>query len=250
MPVVRHHVQSPRHPPTQRRRFVLLALAVGCLTWAALLGGCARSGEIRYATDGKADVSPDGLHRIHTWGGRQQRVYVKPGVELQRYDKVMLEPVVVRFSLASARVLDRDDVALVKKTFREVFEQQLAKSAVYTLVTEPGPDVLRVTPQLIDVVVTAPPRAATPDEMRIMESAGAVTLALELSDSRSHTVLVRAYDRRAVGGQTGMAYRDTAGANLAQARILFVQWAQRLRSWLDRVREIPPLPAEAAAEAS
>lgn len=218
------------------------------LSLLAILVGCAGGGEIQYSTGRQAGVSPDGLHLIDTWGGRGERVYVKPGVDLQPYDKVMLEPVVVRFGLTSARELDRDTVALVKKTFREIFERELAKSSVYTLVTEPGPDVLRLTPQLVDVVITAPRTPATPDETLVIQSAGAVTLALELSDSRSHAALVRAYDRRPIGGQGGTAYVDRAGANLAQARLVFLRWAQRLRGWLDRVREIPPLPAEAPAE--
>ena len=107
---------------------------------------------------------------------------------------------------------------------------------------------LRLTPELVDVVMTARSRSATPDEVLVIESAGAVTLALELSDARTHAMLVRAYDRRAIGSQTGLAYRDTAGANLAQARLVFIRWAQRLRGWLDRVREIPPLPAESDRE--
>ena len=42
---------------------------------------------------------------------------------------------------------------------------------------------------------------------------------------------------------------ELPGADVNKARLVFLQWAQRLRSWLDNVREIPPLPAEAAADA-
>ena len=71
-------------------------------------------------------------------------------------------------------------------------------------------------------------------------------MALALTDSQTQTVLVRAYDRQAVGNAGGFAYRDTPGANLANARMVFQQWAMRLRSWLDQVRAIPPLSAEDA----
>jgi hypothetical protein len=225
-------------------------LAFAGLAALVVLAGCAGSGEIQYATGRRAGVSPDGLHLINTWGGRAQRVYVKPGVDLQGYDKVMLEPVVVRFGLTSARELSRETIAVVKQNFRDIFEREIGKSTIYTLVKEPGPDVLRLTPQLIDLVITAPKRPATPDESIVIRSAGAVTLALELSDSRSHAALVRAYDRRAISNPSGLAYKERPGAGLANARMIFVGWAQRLRGWLDSVRTIPPLPVEEAAGAS
>ncbi len=238
-----------RRRASGRPRAPLGPIAV-VLAWAVALGGCAGSGELRYADGRHAKVTPDGLHQIDTWGGRAERVYVRPGVDLAKYDKVMLDPVVVRFSMSSPRTLSQSEVSTVRKDFREIFLKELGKSRVYALVTTPGPSVLRVTPKLVDVVVTQPPRAATPDEIHVMESSGAVTLSLELSDSRSHAVLVRAFDRRPVGAQSGLAYRDTAGADMARARLVFVRWAQRLRGWLDRVRAIPPLPVEATGQTS
>ncbi len=217
---------------------VLTGLLVVALT------GCATPGEIQFATGRRAAVSPDGLHAIETWGPRSVRVFVKPGVDLHPYDKVMLEPVIVRVGLMSPRTPDRETIALAKQSFREIFESELGRSEVYELVTEPGPDVLRVTPQLVDLVITTPPGPRSPDERLIISSAGEVTLVLELSDSRTHAVLVRAFDRRSLGNETGSAFRDQAGAGLSNARLIFVQWAQRLRGWLDAVREIPPLPAE------
>ncbi len=222
---------------------LLATLAVG-------VAGCAsKPGEIHYATGRKAAVSPDGLHRVDTWGGRAERVYVRPGADLHGYDKVMLAPVVMRFSLRSAQTLDSKTVRLVEKTFQETLLQELAKSQIYTVVNVSGPGVLIVKPQLVDVVVTAPRVPATPDEQIVIQSAGAVTLALELADSRTNAALVRAFDRREVGDSTGLAYVNREGANLARARIVFANWARRLRDWLDTVREIPPLPvAESPAE--
>lgn len=234
-------------PRTVRRPRDARCAAV--LPLLALLAGCAGApGEVRYATSRRAEVSPDGLHRIETWGGRAQRVYVRPGADLLGYDKILLETVVLRFSLLSAGSLDSQTMALVERTFHEIFEKELQKSQVYTLVSTPGPRVLRVTPQLVDIVVAAPQAPRTPDEQMVVESSGAVTLVIELADSRSNATLMRAYDRRSVGGHTGLAYRQLPGEDVAQARVVFRQWSQRLRSWLDSVREIPPLPAEPPAE--
>ena len=232
--------RSTRRPPDGRCLAVLVLLAA--------VAGCAGApGEVRYASGRRADVSPDGLHRIETRGGRAQRVYVKPGADLHGYDQILLEPVVMRFSLRSAHSLQPKTVEIVKKSFQKIFEKELRKSAVYTLASAPGPRVLRATPQLADIVVAArAPR--TPDEQIIVQSSGAVTLALELADSLSNATLVRVFDRRAVGDQTGLAYRQLPGADVHKARLVFSQWAQRLRSWLDDVREIPPLPADAPSD--
>ena len=229
-----------RRPPDGRYLAVLSLLAA--------VAGCAGApGEVRYASGRQAAVSPDGLHRIEAWGGRALRVYVKPGADLHGYNQILLEPVVLRFSLHSAHSLGPRTVEIVKKSFHEIFEKEIQKSAVYTLASAPGPRVLRATPQLVDVVVAAPaPR--TPDEQIVVQSSGAVTLALELADSRSNATLVRVFDRRAVGDQTGLAYRQRPGADVGKARVVFSQWAQRLRSWLDNVREIPPLPADAPSD--
>ncbi|MDJ0852505.1 MAG: DUF3313 family protein [Myxococcota bacterium] len=232
--------------PVRRPRGGCRALTVLLLV---LLAACAGSpGEVRYTTGRRAEVSPDGLHRIETWGGRAQRVYVRPGADLHGYDQVLLERVVLRFSLLSAGSLDYRTVALVEKEFHQIFEDELRKSQVYTLASTPGPRVLRVTPQLVDIVVAAPQAPRTPDEQVVVETSGAVTLAIELADSRSNATLMRAYDRRQVGGQTGLVYRQLPGEDVARAKIVFRQWSQRLRSWLDSVREIPPLPAEPPTE--
>jgi len=220
------------------------------LPWTALVLACASPGGIEYTSGRRAEVTPDGLHRIETWSSTASRVYVRPGADLHRYDKVMLEDVVVRYGMGTTRALDPQHLRKLEQTFQEVFRSELEKSAVYRLVGVPGPDVLRVVPELVDVVVTAPQQPATPDSDFYVQEAGAVTLALALTDSLSQTVLVRAYDREAVEGGSGLGYRVTPGANLANARLVFQQWAARLRSRLDSVRAIPPLPAEDAAPAA
>jgi hypothetical protein len=207
---------------------------------------CAGGGGVQYTTGREAQATPDGLHRIQTWASMASRVYLRPGVNLQGYDKVILDPVVVRYGMGTTRELDPKKLSAVEQTFQQVFRSELAKSKVYRMVEEPGPDVLRLVPELVDVVISAPAQPSTPDSDYYVQQTAAVTLALALTDSTTQTVLVRAYDREAVGNPGGFAYRDTPGANLANARMVFQQWAMRLRGWLDQVRAIPPLPAEDA----
>ena len=209
---------------------------------ALIAAGCASPGEVRFRTGRRAAESHDGLHLIQTWGGSNQRAYARPGVDLRPYDRVMLDPVVVRFAINSERVPSAETVELMKRRFREIFLQALEASTVHALVDEPGEGVLRVSPQLTDIVLGAG-TPASPRERVYVNSVGAVTLALEVSDSRTHAVLVRAFDRRPIGSGSG-AFSVSAARNQYEAEVLFQRWAARLRGWLDQVREIPPLPAE------
>jgi len=218
---------------------------LAALSYAALALACAGAGEVQYVDGGKGQATPDGLHRIRTWNSMASRVYLRPGVDLGHYDKVILDPVVIRYGLGTTRELDANKQRVVETAFQEVFRSQLEKSTVYRLTEEPGPDVLRIDAELLDVVITAPQQPTTPDSDFYVKQAGAMTIGLMVTDSLSRTVLARAYDRQAVGGAMGQGYRDTPGANLANARQVFQQWAIRLRTWLDQVRSIPPLPGEA-----
>jgi hypothetical protein len=219
---------------------------VAALACAALALACAGAGEVQYVGGEQGQRTPDGLYRIRTWGSMASRVYVRPGVDLGRYDKVILDPVVMRYGLGTTRELGAEKQRTVERTFQDVLRSQLEKSTVYQLVEAPGPDVLRVDAELLDVVISAPQQPMTPDSDFYVQQSGAMTLGLALSDSLTRTVLVRAYDRQAVGSAGGFAYRSDSGANLANARHVFQQWAMRLRSSLDHVRAIPPLPAEDA----
>ncbi len=223
----------------------LSILVVGAAAFAL---GCAPPppvDDIRYYGAGEPHTTADGLHRIKDPGGI---VFMKPGADLHRYNRVMLDTVRIRYKRGPGRHLTPKRHEQVKRRFREAFEGELRHSKVYTLTDAPGPDVLRVTPSLVDLVISAPEEPKGRADTIVKEGA-IVTLILELSDSVSHEPLIRAAQRRQVRNPANTAYVTSETANMAGARILFRHWAGLLRQVLDKVREIPPLPATVAESA-
>ncbi len=65
---------------------------------------------------------------------------------------------------------------------------------------------------------------------------GEATLVIELADSQSGSVLVRAVDRRAAQ-QTGWMTESTSVTNAAEVRRLFSSWARMVRTALEELTD-------------
>ncbi len=110
---------------------------------------------------------------------------------------------------------------------------ELDKKGDYHLVDEPAADVLLIRPAIIDLVVTAPD-TMSPDEATFAASAGSETLYVELYDSVSSEILVRAIDRRSDQGY-GVAQMSSRVSNAAAERRMVKYWADALRKQLNDV---------------
>lgn len=69
---------------------------------------------------------------------------------------------------------------------------------IFTLVKELGPDVLLIRAGLLDIVSFVPPERIGRSEIYLTEI-GQVTLVLELRDSITNAILLRAIDRDSIG---------------------------------------------------
>ena len=84
-------------------RALLLLVVLGC----AACAGQAPGGI--YYTSGKGAVTPDGLHRVEWEPFRT--TYLKPGADLQRYDKVLIQEVTVSYKTPPRRAsFNRDAI--------------------------------------------------------------------------------------------------------------------------------------------
>lgn len=222
---------------------------------AALLAAACQTGPapLRFETGPEALETADGLVRVAQ--SRFDLALVKPGTDLAPFTKVLLEPVSIAYQRVQAadRRQRRGDFPLserqgarMREIFQQAFERELSRSEVYRLVEAPGPDVLRVTARVIDLVVTAPPESASGSARTFVTQTGAMTLILELSDSETGEVFVRVADRREARASGGDAYQATSANHWSAVRRLARQWASLLRRRLDAVRELPPLPAPEA----
>lgn len=236
---------------------------------AALIGGsalllaCASKSvdpEFVYDKDARA-ATADGLYRVEYWGFGA--AFVKPGADLQRYDKIVLKEVEVSYKRPPHRARQTDDVlergnyelspeamSQIKKYFHDVFAKELGKSKVYKLTDQPGPDVLRVSGYIVDLDVTAVPfRDQEPGEIDYGRSAGELTMILDVRDSKSGEPLVRTADRSSLDYAAGMGMRQSNPVqNSAAVRELFEREAQRLREHLDKIHQYPEIPEPSGSD--
>ena len=119
--------------------------------------------------------------------------------------------------------------ARLQQTVRDAFLKELAEVERFEIVTEPGPDVLMVRGALFDVVSRVPPEPIGRVDV-YLESIGQATFVVELIDSQSETVLVRAVDTRVPDQVTAQSNTVT---NWAQVRRLAETWARLLRTRLN-----------------
>lgn len=173
-------------------------------------------------------------------------VYADPGADLAVYQRIWLEDATVAFKKNWQRDQNRgnpmkvrsqdmqkimDDVAAL---FREVFTAELVDGG-YQMAEEPGPDVLIVRPAIVDLNVYAPDIRTASRSQTYSESAGEMTLNLELFDSLTGDKIAKATDRKRDYDSGYMQWR-TRVSNRADAKRMMTPWAKALRSALDEAK--------------
>jgi hypothetical protein len=198
-----------------------------------------------------AEVTADGLYRVDN--SVMSMAWVKPDMDLSGYRKFMLDPVVVAYQRdpqgrRSATgggnqnfALSAEQMENFRTMFREAVVQALTENDGYELVDAPAPDVLRITAELVDLVVRVPTERSG-RERTFARSYGEVTLLLELRDSESGEIFARAADRRdPTMNPSGNSMREVSPTFVrADTQRLFEYWADLLRKRLDEVRALAP----------
>jgi hypothetical protein len=191
------------------------------------------------------EVSVDGLH--HVKDSKLALVYAQPGVDFGQYQRVYLADTYVAFKKNWQRSQNRSgsqrvsagDMEKIKielaSLFRQVFTETLEEGG-YELVTERAEDVLIIKPAIINLYIVAPDVSAGISHT-YTESAGEMTLYLELSDSVTDDVIAKAYDR-ALGRETGYFEWRNRGTNRAAAKRILKVWANVLKEGLDEAKAI------------
>jgi len=231
---------------TSSRRTSFFVVVTVMVAW--LVEGLA--GTAVAAKDELPEVSSDGLHLIK--GSKVRIAYAKPGATLTQFHKVIILDCYVDFVEdwqrdynmnevgLSGRVSDKDAERIKKdlgEEFKKVFSEQLAKKG-YEVVEEAGPDVLVLRPALVNVDVVAPDIARSGRSRTWIESAGGMTLFLELYDSTSGTLLARVIDPQA--DRSSFPQQASRVTNKAAADRILRGWADLLATRLGEINsEIP-----------
>ena len=190
-------------------------------------------------------LSRGGLQKIEVEG--LDLAFARPGASLAAYKRVQLEPVAVEFRKSkdpsrtgSAVKLSSEERERIRsnmaRVVHEEFVKELEKSSTYQVASEPGADVLRVKPRVLDLYMYAPD--VGPARSRtLVSSAGEMTLVADLADSTSGQVLARVADQRDAG-KGGRMYLVNGKVNEEEARKIAAGWAQILRKALDKAHVI------------
>ena len=171
-------------------------------------------------------------------------LYRRPDIDVSAYGKILLGQPVIEFSknwnprnygtyglsAAQLKKIRVDLAALAKSTFAKVLGD-----GGYAIVTQAGDGVLEITPSIVNLYINAPDtKTAGPSKTYTMD-AGSMTLALEVSDSVTGTLLVVAYDQKR-DSSTGRWQWTTSASNRAAASLILTGWAEQLKRDLDAVR--------------
>ncbi len=217
------------------------------LTFAAMtIAGCSSAPPtIQQGPD--AEVSFDGLHVVDNSAFRE--AWADPDIEFSRYNKIMpggafFEFRAVKRTSNTTRArsntrefyIDEDARARLEEEVTTIFTEELAQSTRFTVVDEPGPDVLIIRGGLHDIVSFVPPQPIGRGEIWL-SAVEEITLLLEVVDSLSGEVIARAVERRAAQQGGGMAIRANSVTTWAEVRRLTRRWATTLRDGLDAIPE-------------
>ena len=174
-------------------------------------------------------------------------VYADPGADLSIYKKIMLMDATVAFrknwkrdqnrGIASLRVKDKDMERIqadVAELFKDIMTKELVEAG-YEMADTAGEDVLLVKPAIVDLDVFAPDIEGSTRVYSYSESAGEMTLNLELFDSVTEDKIARATDRKRDWRRGYLEWR-TRVSNRADARRMITVWAKALTSALNEAR--------------
>jgi hypothetical protein len=170
-------------------------------------------------------------------------LYRRPDVDISAYGKIMIGEPAVEFSknwnprnygsfgLSAAQLTKiRVDLAAMAKS---VFAKTLSDGG-YEIVTDAGDGVLAITPNIVDVFINAPDVPTAGRSRTYTMDAGSATLALQVNDAVTGTLLAVAFDKRR-SGSSRMQWA-TSVSNRAAAEQMLKGWAEQLKRELDAVR--------------
>jgi len=191
-------------------------------------------------------VSHDGLHLMKDT--KLKAVYMKPGANLDDYDKIALLKCYVAFNKnwqrnyndESAdlmnRISDKDMQDIRDKLsteFNKVFAEVLSTKGGHEMVSKGAAGVLVIQPAIINLEVTAPDTMMAGMQRDFSASAGQMTLYMQLYDGKTGDIIARIIDPEAAGD--GVFEVRNSVTNMADADRVLRRWATILNDHLATV---------------
>lgn len=187
---------------------------------------------------------------------RLNYVYLLPGADFRAYTKVILGPTQIAFKKnwqrdynsttrgLGARVTDEmveRTIADGGKAASEIFAKAFADGG-YSIVTEPGADVLLIRTAVINLSITAPDTRSAGRSRTYAGEAGSATLVVEAVDSVSGAILGRAVDSQVAGDYSYMINRNSM-TNRSDFALVAKEWARDCVNGLGELKRLSPVSA-------
>lgn len=198
------------------------------------------------AKDEPPEVSIEGLELVEK--DRRGEIYADPDIDWSVYTQIMLDPATVAFRRNWQRDQNRHhsfkvrarDMEKIKtemsELFDDVFTKELSETGGYTIADQSGDEVMRIKPAIVDLDVYAPDTRSSPGRTtQFTESAGKMTLKLEIYDSVTGDLIALLSDRREAPRRGYMQW-TTSVSNRAEAQRMLQRWAKDLVKRLDEAR--------------
>ena len=169
------------------------------------------------------DLKPD------RYGNPRLLWWEKPGFDWMRYQKLMIDPVVVYYHpQAKSKEIRPDDLKQLTDEFRDVVIAELGKS--YPVVSTPGQDVLRVRAAITEIIPANPALNIVTTALAFVPlDMGGAAIEAEFIDSMT-SERVAAMVELKLGTPTDLKSGFTS---LGHARASFKSWAAELKRALE-----------------
>lgn len=201
----------------QHNQFVKILLAA--LVAVVVLSGCASTPPPRsgFLAD-YPDLKPDPANPRLLW-------WEKPGFDWKRYQKPMIDPVVVFYHpQAKNKEVRPDDLKRLTDEFRDVVIAELGKS--YPVVNTPGLDVLRVRAAITEIIPASPTLNVVTTALAFVPlDMGGAAIEAEFIDSMTNERVAAMVELK-LGTPTDLKSGFTS---LGHARASFKSWAAELK---------------------
>jgi len=193
------------------------------------------------------EVTEDGLHRVTD--SKLAIVYTEPGADLAQYQRVKLLEANVAFKKNWARnqrsrsidklSVNSRDIEKIKNNLAQEFDAVFRKTLEdggYEVVEESDEDVLLVRPAIINLDVNAPDTQRAGRSATFTESAGEMTLYIEIYDSVTGDLIAKALDQK-IDSRRGYYTWTSTVTNTAAARRILKGWADILLDALNEAKQ-------------
>jgi hypothetical protein len=151
--------------------------------------------------------------------------YINQDADFSQYTKLMSGGLEIYYP-ESEDSPDPADLDRIRGYFRDAFAAAIGDD--YEVVSEPGPGVLKVSGQVIDMKMTSGGATFDPGgRLRDVVAHGELTFLMEMSDSVSGQVLARA------GDKSSDISAENDDATWDDVRRAAEYWAGLFRNWLD-----------------